>query len=374
MISSALAERFIEQVTRYTDYNVNIMGEDGIIIASRDSSRVGRYHEVAWRIIHGNENIVDTTDVHLPNVRPGINMVIEIDGHREGVVGVTGDPQEIRPVALMVKMAIETMLKYERQQEEIRLRENKKERFLHLLTQVEASDPEAIRTLAAELGYPEEKIRIPILVYLPAADSEAFLREVRGSATHHTRSDFSIAPDSSHVLIFKAMPDDRKELFSEYKYHIGEYLSPVLRSMKEKGRTARFFIGSFQDSYARYYYAYRHCKWLEKHITPTGSSLFFYDHVGEYLRSVIPMKELQHVFYIYASRFPEQDREMFLETIGVLAQHNYNFAKASKQLYIHKNTLVYRYQKIKELMNVDPLASAGDRVFLEALSLYLRRI
>ena len=36
MISKELAQRFIENVTRYTEYNVNIMDGDGTIIASRD--------------------------------------------------------------------------------------------------------------------------------------------------------------------------------------------------------------------------------------------------------------------------------------------------------------------------------------------------
>ena len=63
MISKLLAEKFIEQVTEYTSYNVNIMDEDGVIIASRNSERVGQYHEIAYRIVHGEEDIVDTTTI-----------------------------------------------------------------------------------------------------------------------------------------------------------------------------------------------------------------------------------------------------------------------------------------------------------------------
>ncbi len=124
MISKLLAEKFIEQVTAYTTYNVNIMDEDGVIIASRNSERVGQYHEIAYRIVHGHEDIVDTTTLEAyPNVLPGINMVIEIDGMREGVVGVTGEPEKIRPVALIIKMAMQSMLRYEKQQEKARHRD-----------------------------------------------------------------------------------------------------------------------------------------------------------------------------------------------------------------------------------------------------------
>ncbi len=63
MISKLLAEKFIEQVTAYTTYNVNIMDEDGVIIASRNADRVGQYHEIAYRIVHGKADIEDTTNL-----------------------------------------------------------------------------------------------------------------------------------------------------------------------------------------------------------------------------------------------------------------------------------------------------------------------
>ena len=61
MISKELARRFIERVSKHTDYNINIMDENGIIIASRDPDRIGNYHEIAYRIVHGSEDIMDTT-------------------------------------------------------------------------------------------------------------------------------------------------------------------------------------------------------------------------------------------------------------------------------------------------------------------------
>ncbi|MDR0923372.1 MAG: CdaR family transcriptional regulator, partial [Hungatella sp.] len=89
MIETELAKKFIEQVTQYTEYNINIMNEQGVIIASRDPKRVGSFHEVAYYIVTGNEDIVVTsTEEDYPGVKPGINMVIIIDGRREGVVGI----------------------------------------------------------------------------------------------------------------------------------------------------------------------------------------------------------------------------------------------------------------------------------------------
>ena len=37
MIEAEFARKFIEQITQYTEYNINIMNENGIIIAGRDT-------------------------------------------------------------------------------------------------------------------------------------------------------------------------------------------------------------------------------------------------------------------------------------------------------------------------------------------------
>ena len=389
MISKELAQRFIENVTRYTEYNVNIMDGDGTIIASRDPERIGKYHEIAWRIIQGREDIIDTTGLQeFPNVLPGINMVILVDGVREGVVGVTGNPEEIRPVALIVKMAIETMLKYERQQEAARLRANRKERFVYMLTQVEHSDPEKLRHMAEELGYPEEMVRIPILIRISDTDADTdadtnmntnmntdagqALPALRESALH-AKADFSFVLDPQHLIVFKTLPGPAASMLSDYKFHIRDYLESFLQNYREDGKTVQVFVGSFQDAYSRYYYAYRHCLWLEQNVHNATEPVFFYDYTGSYLQSRIPFGELAHIFQLFEERIPKDKLRTYMESLGALIRTNYNFGKAAEELYIHKNTLVYRYNRLKELMNMDPLSSASDRSFLSMFYFYLER-
>ena len=372
MIGKELAQRFIERVSGHTAYNINIMDENGIIIASRDSERVGQYHEIAHRLIIGTEDMADTTGMNFPNVLPGINMVIEVDHVKEGVVGVTGEPDEIRPVALIIKMALETMLKYERQQEKERLRANKKEHFVYMLTQVENSDPEELRSLARELNYPEEMVRIPLLICAKEDSASRLLAAARESRLH-SRRDFSIALDPAHLIIFKYVPDQKKTWFAEYKEFIRDYLSTVLASSQSEGAAARCYVGSFQDTYPQYYYGYRHCKWLESTDRSEENITWFYDHVGEYLRDCIPRGEMQHAFHVYLRRIPPEKLKMFLNTAQALLDTNFHFAEAAAQLYLHKNTLVYRYNTIKAYFNINPINSKRDRDFLAMFCAYCRK-
>ena len=44
MIKPDMAQKLIDQITGYTEYNINIMDGNGVIIASRDPGRIGTYH------------------------------------------------------------------------------------------------------------------------------------------------------------------------------------------------------------------------------------------------------------------------------------------------------------------------------------------
>ena len=384
MIEAELARRFIEQVTQYTEYNINIMDETGVIIASRDPERVGTYHEVADRIIHGAKDVIVVHDDRTyPGVLPGINMAILHEGRKEGVVGVTGDPDKIRDVAMITRMAMEAMLRYEKQQEQIRLRRTRKEHFLSLLTQGQYADSTEIRGIARQLEYDEELVRVPVLCRLrrpkeeegrsrklpPAEDVLEALRRGKG----HWRQDFSYVVDETHLLVFKTVKVDGRRNLTDYREEIEDYLEYIRRWLSDKGVKAVFYVGSLQKRFSQYYYAYRHCKWLESHVNAPGEVIFFSDYIKEYFRTLIPRQELQQVFYIYGTEIGEDLRRQFVELIGALESANYNLSEAARELYVHKNTLVYRYNKMKDYLGLDPLESADDRRFMELLYLYLAK-
>lgn len=373
MLDVSLAEKLIERVTRYTSYNVNIMDEKGIIIASRNPERIGTFHEAAWQALHGPKDIVTVQeDTDYPGALRGINMVIDIDGKREGVVGVTGNPEEIRPVALITKMAIETMIKYENQKFQSIRRQSKKERFLEILTQEENGDPEYIRRLARELDYREEIVRIPILCCLEQPDRSDSLLSMIKQSIGHSSQDISFLLDTRYVLIFKSMDVPISRLFSDYKYILAEYLSSTLRWLKRESLTCRFYIGSFQNSFTQYYYGYRHCRWLEDHIRSEHTALYFYDYTGVYIQELIPKKELQQIFNVFGSRLSDDFKNNYKELIGALIDTDFNILQASQKSFMHKNTFTYRYNKIRDMLNADPQRTAKDKWLIICLYLYLQ--
>ena len=316
MIRPEMAQKFIDQITDYTEYNINIMDESGVIIASRSKDRIGTYHEAADRIVRGKEDIVVVDDDKLyPGVLPGINMAIIVNGKKEGVVGVTGSPSHIREVAMVTRLAIEAMLKYEKQQENILLRQGRKESFFQLLLRVDDADPAELRAAAQILGY-----------------------------------------DESHIL---------------------SYMTNTLDRLDRGDVDASFYVGTPQKAFSQYIHSYHHARWLEKKYRKktkeTGDDRihFFFDHASEYFYSVIPKEELHRVFYQYNNQIQGEERIQFSDTTRALIEANFNLTEAAKLLFVHKNTMLYRYNKLKNMLDIDPLRNSSDRTFLILLYLSL---
>ena len=307
MIRPEMARKFIDQITEYTEYNINIMDESGVIIASRDPRRVGTYHEAADRIIRGKEEIVVIEDDKIyPGVLPGINMAIMVNGKKEGVVGVTGDPNHIREVAMVTRLAIEAMLKYEKQQEDILLRQGRKETFFHLLTRIEGADPSELRAAARVLEYDESILRIPILCRILDNTSPDRILEALRANDGHWIQDLSTVLDENHVLVFRTIRKPGAGRSYQLREAVLSYLDRTLRRMDRGGVQAVFYVGTPQNSFSQYIYAYQHCKWMEgryrggKDLTGEDRVRFFYDHTQEYFYSVLPREELHRVFFQYS--------------------------------------------------------------------------
>lgn len=403
MIKPEMAQKFIDEIVEYTEYNINIMDESGVIIASRDKHRIGTYHEAAARILRGGpECIVVEDDRTFPGVLPGINMAIVDGGRREGVVGVTGDPAHIREVAMVTRLAIEAMLKYEKQQERILLRQGRKETFLYLLTHAENANPAELRAAAAKLEYDESITRIPILCrILDNTPPEQVLQSIKTNEGH-CEQDLSGTLDDSHVLVFRTLKEKNTASVFSYREEILSYLEQTLRWMKRADVRAVFYVGSAQRAFTQYIHAYRHCLWLEARaaepvfhggvpaadpgLPSAGKAgkageagkagkagkagdrvVFFRDHIAAYFYSVLPREELHRVFYHYRHQLQGEDRQQFKELACALIETNFNLTEAAKRLYIHKNTLMYRYNKVKDLFGIDPVRNASDRTFLTLL-------
>ena len=116
-IDNEMAQRLLDKIMKVIDYevNINIMNEYGEIIASGDKGRIGKINLGALEVLKNSENMnyFNFIDNEKESSRPGINMPLIFNNELIGVVGVTGDPKEIKLIANIIKMTTEILIERE---------------------------------------------------------------------------------------------------------------------------------------------------------------------------------------------------------------------------------------------------------------------
>ncbi|KXG42758.1 sugar diacid recognition domain-containing protein [Tepidibacillus infernus] len=109
-VQEGFYDEIVQILHEETGQHVNVMGEGGVIISSTRPERIGTIHESARQIMLGmiNEALVTEEEAaKLEGVRAGCNLPIEYQGKRIGVIGMTGDPQMMKPI---VRVAVRTVI------------------------------------------------------------------------------------------------------------------------------------------------------------------------------------------------------------------------------------------------------------------------
>lgn len=375
MIDVELANRFIRQASNYTDYNINVMNENGIIVASSDNSRVGSFHEVAYTLMKANKDVVEvTTKDNFQGGRVGINMALIYKRKKIGVLGVSGDPDKIRDSANMIKMAMEVMLDYEEQKKKYYQQQSIRTRFIDgLLYQEDADQEGELTAISGQLGYQPHALRIPVLVVLERQlDAYAILEKLKRKGAFLLQDIVSITRENN-LIIFKNVPNTVSER-SEQRTQIEDFIDRLSVLLLQENAVARYYVGTFQSNYRYYRDSFMHCRWLLKNCKDLEKhAFFFYDYTGEYMRDQAQVAELKRIFSAISENLDIESKDNIIELITTLERNNYNLKESSQELFIHKNTLIFRFNKIKSMFHVNPIQNAYDRDFLNWLVVYLKK-
>ncbi len=111
-LSYELAQEIVERTMKILNKNINVMNEDGIIIGSGEKERINQVHDGALLVLKKGKSVVidEKSAAGLKGAKPGINLPIQFNNQIIGVVGITGEPEQIQNYAELVKMAAELVL------------------------------------------------------------------------------------------------------------------------------------------------------------------------------------------------------------------------------------------------------------------------
>jgi carbohydrate diacid regulator len=131
LLSAQSAQQIAYEISSIVKQHVNIMDENGYIIASTDPKRIGDFHAGAKKIIdeHLDEFYVKKED-ETSSTRAGLNLPININGNIIGVVGITGEYEQVYNYGQIVRKMTEILVRESYAQNQERLDKKIENRFL----------------------------------------------------------------------------------------------------------------------------------------------------------------------------------------------------------------------------------------------------
>jgi carbohydrate diacid regulator len=131
-ITSQYAQIIVDMTMKTFHYNINIMDHMGVIVGSGDRKRIGLFHQGAAEVIRTGKPLEISIDEaqKLKGAKPGINLPIYFNDKIVGVVGITEDPDKVKPFGELLKMSVEAMLQQVFLAEQLRMEQHARELYI----------------------------------------------------------------------------------------------------------------------------------------------------------------------------------------------------------------------------------------------------
>lgn len=374
MLTAKIAQRIADEVVESLGYNINVMNEQGVIIGSGTPARIGDFHETAMQVIRDCRiyEVSEQEASSLQGVRPGINMPILSGGEVVGVVGITGDPAQVRGIARLVKMTAELIMEQEEASYQFYMHRNDKEAFVTgLLNDAAVGHEEGLKSWADSLGYDIALPRVACVLDFGGrkqagglAEREAILERVKRGGLH-LRQDISVN-FGGYILIFKSLTDTspwglERQLCAYRESVCGELTPELAGAMK-------CFVGGYYGGIEGYHKSYKDAVRLSSRLGAGAGPVNFthrncvctvYDGLPEELRA----RMLQPYVDRLCLEMGEGTKEI-VRTAEKLIQYGFHYERAAEELFVHKNTIAFRKRKLDDCLGLDPKGNSNDLLLL----------
>lgn len=112
MLFPDLANKIVREVRRLITENIIIINIQGVIIASTDAERIGQFHEGALCCAKQKRTVIITKDdeQRLQGVKAGMNLPLLFHDEVIGVIGITGEPENISQYGEILRKMTELLI------------------------------------------------------------------------------------------------------------------------------------------------------------------------------------------------------------------------------------------------------------------------
>ncbi|WP_159566623.1 sugar diacid recognition domain-containing protein [Budvicia diplopodorum] len=348
-LKDSTARQIVQRTMSIIQYSVNVMDEHGVIIASGEPSRIHQRHEGAVLALTENRIVeIDTaTASQLKGVKPGINLPISFQDRLIGVLGISGEPSEVRAYAELVKMAaeliIEQMALLEQKQWDKRYREE-------LVNQLILKDvySSSLSSMVSYLGVNLLQPRVVLIIELHQPDSEV-LRNLIEFFEYSARDHLVTFTDFNELVVLKPVTvkqdrwDPQQELVELQRF----------KGQMESAGFSRMIVGGYfagEGGIRRSYQSAKATQVMAQRMKLKNKYVFYSDHtLPALLGGLADSWQAQELSKVWLKLVSQDSKGILQVTLKQYFEQNCDLSQTAASLHIHINTLRYRLQRIEEI-------------------------
>lgn len=342
MITRDIAEIIVQETSKIMNLNVNIMNDKGIIIASGDQSRLNVIHEGALGVMKSREPVYITNETidFFRGAQPGINLPIHFQEKIVGVIGITGDPNEIGDRGGLVKMMTELMIKQAYMTSQSEWRQKTREMIIEELLK-ESPSPDHVNRWLSLLNI---KLEGPFVITVMEMAETSFSNHLLLKCTEDILGSENVLSGFVHInklliiLSNTSVDSVEKRLLSLYQ-----------KLEKQKFQIRLSYSPPISELYS-IAQGYREC---EIALVITNPSIKFVSYIDVEPKALVRQINPKHAEQ-FSERVLQGSLKKHIETLQAFFDCNLNIKDTSEKLFIHRNTLIYRLNKIKTESGYDP--------------------
>ena len=384
IIPNELAKKIVDTAMCVVHCNVNIMDRDGIIIATGHPHRYRTFHKGAKDAIDTNKVIeIYPDELYMyPGALQGINLPLVLDEQIVGAVGIFGHPDEVRDTGRLVKMVTELILERELLQQELHSKHRLREQFVEIsLWHGGKETPPKLKRIAKSLGinillpramaiFDSSKIILKAFVEYGETDlvleraMEIILKKINDNDLI-CDEDIAVILDKKLLILKMFQADTSENTTSLWAKKLVSILSPIEDVPIFCG------LGAIVNSIPEYLASYKQAEYCLGNCTK-----------DQFVRSIYDRDLLvRYIFFeargssaslaIRAIAVPFKNmlssKNEYRQTIQTLLANNLDLNMTANSLHIHRNTLIYRLNRCRDLTGLDPSHCLDDAIMCKML-------
>lgn len=351
-INKKLAQQIVNTVKDVCGHDINFIDEYGTIFASTNEERIGQYHEIGKQVAVTNETIEVEEDNSYKGTKKGVNIPIFHNGLFVAVIGISGEPKEVRKYGYLAVRITMLLIREQELEAFNRSQKEKMNYIMHSLLNEDGVNRDYLSGCLEEMKIEvEEEMRV-------------FYIKIN---TRYNISNISLV-EQQLVRIFK------QSECNLYTYHYPNQYVGILRESKckatcrlleefalENRELLKIAVGTKQSLYQQQK-SYEAARIAMTNLEHTGKGFIMFDELD--LGMLIGSLE-DGIRDKYLAKTVKKLSKDDMELLKIYYEEEMSLTATGKRLFLHKNTLQYKLDKIARETGYNP------RKFKDAAVLYL---